>query len=40
MKHDGVYTIIDFGFSKKLQLSYEDESSKNTILGTPTNMAP
>ena len=40
MKHQGEYKIIDFGFSKKLEISHELEQIKNTFLGTPTTMAP
>ena len=40
MEHEGQYKIIDFGFSKKLQIKNESEQVKNTLLGTPTTMAP
>ena len=40
MEHQGEYKIIDFGFSKKLELKNESDQIKNTVLGTPTTMAP
>lgn len=40
MSHNGTYKIIDFGFSKKLQIAQENESIKGTSLGTITTMAP
>lgn len=40
MEHQGQYKIIDFGFSKKLEIANQSEQIKNTLLGTPTTMAP
>lgn len=40
MSHNGTYKIIDFGFSKKLQISQENAELRNTSLGTITTMAP
>lgn len=40
MEHEGVYKIIDFGFSKQLSIINEADLIKNTLLGTPTTMAP
>ena len=40
MSHNGKYKIIDFGFSKKLQISQENAEIKGTSLGTITTMAP
>lgn len=40
MEHNGVYKIIDFGFSKKLEILNEKDQVKGTILGTVTTMAP
>ena len=40
MVHNGCYKIIDFGFSKKLELKNEKDQTQNTLLGTPTTMAP
>jgi serine/threonine protein kinase len=40
MSHNGTYKIIDFGFSKKLQISQENTECRNTSLGTITTMAP
>lgn len=40
MSHSGTYKIIDFGFSKKLETSRENEELKNTAVGTITTMAP
>jgi serine/threonine protein kinase len=40
MSHNGTYKIIDFGFSKKLQISQEGAEVRNTSLGTITTMAP
>ena len=40
MSHNGTYKIIDFGFSKKLQIAQENIEVKNTTLGTITTMAP
>jgi serine/threonine protein kinase len=40
MEHNGVYKIIDFGFSKKLEIATEKEQVKGTTLGTITTMAP
>jgi serine/threonine protein kinase len=38
--HNGECKIADFGFSKELQISNENDLSVNTILGTMTTMAP
>jgi serine/threonine protein kinase len=40
MSHNGTYKIIDFGFSKKLQISQENAEVRGTSLGTITTMAP
>jgi len=40
MSHNGTYKIIDFGFSKKLQIAQENAEIKGTSLGTITTMAP
>jgi len=40
MSHNGTYKIIDFGFSKKLEISMESLEVKGTALGTITTMAP
>jgi serine/threonine protein kinase len=40
MCHNGTYKIIDFGFSKKLQITQEKTEMRNTSLGTITTMAP
>ena len=40
MSHNGTYKIIDFGFSKKLQIAQESAEVRNTSLGTITTMAP
>lgn len=40
MSHNGTYKIIDFGFSKKLQISEQSAEIRNTSLGTITTMAP
>jgi serine/threonine protein kinase len=40
MNHNGTYKIIDFGFSKKLQIAQENAEIKGTSLGTITTMAP
>ena len=40
MSHNGTYKIIDFGFSKKLQIAQENSETRNTSLGTITTMAP
>ena len=40
MSHNGTYKIIDFGFSKKLEISQENLEIKHTSLGTITTMAP
>ena len=40
MSHNGTYKIIDFGFSKKLQIAQEGAEIRNTSLGTITTMAP
>ena len=40
MSHNGTYKIIDFGFSKKLQIAQDNAEVKNTTLGTTTTMAP
>ena len=40
MSHNGTYKIIDFGFSKKLQIAQEHQEVRNTSLGTITTMAP
>lgn len=40
MSHNGTYKIIDFGFSKKLQISQDHAEVRNTSLGTITTMAP
>lgn len=39
MSHNGVYKIIDFGFSKLLELPNKKEI-KQTVCGTRTSMAP
>ena len=38
MEHNGTYKIIDFGFSKKLEVI--NTETRNTSLGTITTMAP
>jgi serine/threonine protein kinase len=40
MEHNGTYKIIDFGFSKKLEITSEKDQVKGTTLGTVTTMAP
>lgn len=40
MSHNGTYKIIDFGFSKKLDIAQEMMEVKGTSLGTITTMAP
>lgn len=40
MQHNGTYKIIDFGFSKKLEISQEHAEVMGTALGTITTMAP
>ena len=40
MSHNGIYKIIDFGFSKKLAITQEGNEVKGTSLGTITTMAP
>lgn len=40
MSHNGTYKIIDFGFSKKLEITQEMAEVKGTSLGSLTTMAP
>lgn len=40
MIHNGVYKIVDFGFSKKLETDTIDEESKGSQCGTYSIMAP
>lgn len=40
MRHNGTYKIIDFGFSKKLEIIQANAEIANTSLGTITTMAP
>ena len=40
MLHNGVFKIIDFGFSKQLEIAVEEGLAKHTVLGTVTTMAP
>ena len=38
MSHNGVYKLVDFGFSK--QIEEEERDIRHTCLGTITTMAP
>jgi serine/threonine protein kinase len=40
MSHNGTYKIIDFGFSKKLEIFNYEAEINLTALGTRTTMAP
>jgi serine/threonine protein kinase len=41
MSHNGTYKIIDFGLSKKLQISHElNEVNGSYYMGALTTMAP
>lgn len=40
MQHEGVYKIIDLGFSKKLEIANSKQQVIGTMLGTITTMAP